>query len=625
MIGYLLRAVLVATALAAPRGRIEPITLRPAEDLLFFGDSISCPWAGNYTTLVECYLRTRLPGMALSVANVSWPGETARGALARFSRDATPVHPTLVVLGFGMNDGIRDESRAAADETMLAVFRNAQEALAGRVKALGARPILLTTSCVDYREPDRASVAQGAGRIGSPPPEGYQSNHELDVFPQYNATLALFSDQTVRLADRLGLACIDIFNAMIAIQRAMKRGADRTSLSSDSIHPNAAGYLVMTYLVLRNLAAPRTVADIVVGAGGGVTATPGTVDRVTPSALGPSFRLRPATLPFYVSPESREALSLVPFEAELNPFTLRAAGRNPGAPGWLYCDDRLIARCSGRELAAGVDLALLDGAPWAAKFLKLQAEVVSIGDKFRDLWRDALPIEGAADQMAPPVEELSPAPDGFSSLLRPPRSLTTAQVRAWAAASRALSRIAAPGAYQIALKDHDPLLRPAERPVMLEGWEGDNPLLWGIAETHGALRAGADAPSQGAQHLRLVPDRVKPRRIAAVSLCQPELNLSRASAFALDVRVPSARGPITVTLTLSSSSSSRRMIAAPVTPVAGTWTTVAFESRDATWGRSGSGGPTHANRISSIGLAFESSGTGSLPDVIDVDNLRVTR
>jgi len=89
-----------------------------------------------------------------------------------------------------------------------------------------------------------------------------------------------------------------------------------------------------------------------------------------------------------VPPEARPALRLVPLEDEVNRFRLRADVGTAGAEKWAVAVDGVTAGTFTRsELAAGVDLALLDRAPWGEAGRRLWEAARYRWEKHFEAWR----------------------------------------------------------------------------------------------------------------------------------------------------------------------------------------------------------------------------------------------
>ncbi len=316
-----------------PGATPAPVELRDRETIVFFGDSIT--EQNLYTAYLETFLLSRFPGKKLAVFNLGWSGDTASGGNKRFARDVAPVQPTLVFVNFGMNDG----GYKAYDEATLRNYLAAQGALADTIRQAGAREVLFTTSPVD----DVLRKDQGV----------------------YNGTLSRMARALSGLAAERGLPVIDLLAPMLDVQRRAKERDPAFTMIPDTIHPNAVGHLVMAYLALRRIELPREVGEIVVE-GGKVRVSGATGAGAVTEGGGVELDLPLPFLPFYVPKEARPAFDLVPFEQELNRFRLQVTSASPGQSFVLSVDGKTSGVFTSEELARGVDLALLDGAPWTA-------------------------------------------------------------------------------------------------------------------------------------------------------------------------------------------------------------------------------------------------------------------
>jgi lysophospholipase L1-like esterase len=130
----LLSSLLFAAA-AGPASPV-PVQIGDRETIVFYGDSIT--EQNLYTAYLETFLLSRFPKKDLAFFNLGWSGDTASGGYKRFARDVLPVHPSLVFVNFGMNDG-----------GYKAYWRTRSGRPApGRCSS---RPLRLTTSCARTR------------------------------------------------------------------------------------------------------------------------------------------------------------------------------------------------------------------------------------------------------------------------------------------------------------------------------------------------------------------------------------------------------------------------------------------------------------------------------------------
>jgi lysophospholipase L1-like esterase len=331
-----------------------PVGLRDRETIVFFGDSIT--EQNLYTAYLETFLLSRFPDKELAVFNLGWGGDTASGGGKRFARDVAPVQPSLVFVNFGMNDG----GYKACDESTVRTYLAAQAALADTIRQTGAREVLFTTSPVDEA---RRKDLRG-----------------------YNDTLARMADGVGRLAAERGLPLIDLLHPMLGVQQRAKERTAGFTMIPDAVHPDAAGHLVMAYLALRRIEAPRQVGEVVVE-GEHVHAQGATVARAAARDGGVEFELTLPFLPFYVPEDARPALDLVPLEDELNRFRLQVKAGQGAEPLVLSVDGRTAGVFTREELARGVDLALLDNAPWAAAGRTLWETAQFRWKQHFDAWR----------------------------------------------------------------------------------------------------------------------------------------------------------------------------------------------------------------------------------------------
>jgi lysophospholipase L1-like esterase len=381
-----------------------PVALGDEETVVFYGDSIT--EQNLYPAYLETFLASRFPSKAIASFNLGWSGDTARGGTRRFARDVAPVEPTLVFVNFGMNDGGYKPFQQRVYDAYLA----SQRELADEIAKTGARQVLLTTSPID---PDRR-------------PDG----------AAYNEMLARMADGVIRLGAELGMPVIDIFHPMLDLQRLAKEKQPGFTMIPDSVHPDPVGHLVMAYLAMRRIDAPRVAGEITLEDGDVVAAGGASVSAVSARYGGTELAVELQFLPFYVPPEARPALELVPLQDEVNRFRLRADVGAAGADAWvLSVDGTTAGTFSPKELAAGVDLALLDEAPWCVAGRRLWQAAQYRWEKHFEAWR----------RMA-----LGPSPTMLPAL--PTFSPFAAAQRAHAdAMGRGLQALAAPGRYRLLL------------------------------------------------------------------------------------------------------------------------------------------------------------------------------
>ena len=383
--------------------RFAPVLLGDEETIVFYGDSIT--EQNLYTAYLETFLLSRFPEKKLAAFNFGWGGDTASGGHKRFARDVGPVKPSLVFVNFGMNDG----GYKAFDEPTFRNYMAAQRALADDVRAAGARQVLFTTSPID-------DVLRRDGGV-------------------YNETLSRMAWGVVSLARERQLPVIDLLHPMVEVQRLAKEKSASFTMIPDTVHPDPAGHLVMAYLAMRQIEAPRRVGTIVVD-GATVTAEDGaTVANVAAGEGRVDFDLQIPFVPFYVPREARRALELVPLEDDLNRFRLRAKAPAGADKLVLSVDGRTLGAFGRAELERGIDLALLDGAPWAQAGRTRWEAAQARWKKHQEAWRQ-MGIEKPAAMM--------PGLASFEPLARAQRAYADD-------VGRALGSLARPRPYHVRL------------------------------------------------------------------------------------------------------------------------------------------------------------------------------
>jgi hypothetical protein len=139
-------------------------------------------------------------------------------------------------------------------------------------------------------------------------------------------------------------------------------------------------------------------------------------------------------LPFYVPPAARKALELVPLENELNLFRLRVADATEES--WVVSVDGVtLGSFAGPALKDGIDLALLDKAPWCVQGRMLWDAAQARWQKHFEAWRRM-----GLDKPATMMPDLA----SFEPLVQAERAYADDL-------GRALGRLARPRTYHVGL------------------------------------------------------------------------------------------------------------------------------------------------------------------------------
>ncbi|MEK7477132.1 MAG: SGNH/GDSL hydrolase family protein [Candidatus Coatesbacteria bacterium] len=538
----------VAADASAPDALIQ---LRDAETVVFYGDSIT--EQNRYASLIETFLVSRCPTKNLVFHNYGWSGDTARGGNARWDRDAAFVKPTLVFVDFGMNDGAYTEF----GDWILDAYLPPQRALADRIRTGGAREIMLTNSCIDWHE-------------------------DAGWYEKYNETLERVANATLALGRELGSPAVDIFHPMLEVQGRFKAKRPSGTFTPDSIHPNAMGGLVMAWAVLKRLDVPRVVADVTVPGRTGAT----------------EFELAPPSLPCYVPKEARGALEFVPFEDELNRFRLTVPGWPAAAPCHLAVNGRPVAKLTAAEMAGGLDLALLDDAPWSRRGRDLFELAGYRHDVHMEAWRSSGLGAPAAAKDLPGFDAARRAREDFVAQL----------------AGR-MRDLAKPALYRIRLST-TPVFGMAKGQLrLIEGWEdpdGDHGFAWDESVVAGTTTADH---TEGATAATLTFDLALYQWPGLYFNFPYPQDFGKATTVAIDFLAP-AGSKLAVTLDVGAGDKKKeKKAAAGPRPVpAGKWTTVTFKLKD----------PDRA-LAAAKGWSLGFSGTPTGRTTVLIDNVRLIR
>jgi lysophospholipase L1-like esterase len=250
-----LLASLIVLSLAArtfaatpPPQALSPVEGLPAHArVLVLGDSITQD--GRYVTFLEYYLNRLAPGAGCDVISIGLSSETVSGltekssnnprpwALERLDRALHTVKPTVVLACYGMNDGIYHPS----DPARLAAFTDGLRIFIAKVRATGARLVLITPPVFDPLPLKGKVVPATAAEFGY--------GH---FFEGYDGVLAEFAAAEVALHID-GVTVIDLHTPMAAALAAHRLQDPAFSFAQDGVHPGDLGHLVMARVIAGGL------------------------------------------------------------------------------------------------------------------------------------------------------------------------------------------------------------------------------------------------------------------------------------------------------------------------------------------------------------------------------------
>jgi len=215
--------------------------LRDGDRVVFYGDSITQD--GGYARLVEEFAATRFPGWDVRFYNAGVGGDTVAGGWAgdateRLKRDVVDLHPTVVTIMLGMNDGGYKPYDA---ETFSAYAEGYRSIVATLKKELpGVRLNLIRPSPFD-------DVTRAPG-----------------FDPGYDDVLRRFGCYVTALAARERVAVVDFHTPLNrGLSTVLPSGeALARQLLPDRVHPSDAGHMVLGAALLRAWGAPSLVSRV---------------------------------------------------------------------------------------------------------------------------------------------------------------------------------------------------------------------------------------------------------------------------------------------------------------------------------------------------------------------------
>jgi len=335
-------AGLFGLALLSPLCAADPVptAFQNGDVVCFIGDSIT--HSPKFHSYIYLYYLTHFPERQIKFVNAGIAGDSAGGAVSRLEWDIFPHKPNVVSIMLGMNDVNRglygkekpDQNNLKQREAALNNHKQNMIKLATLLKErLNPRFIFCTPSPYDQT----------------------LVNNTPNLFG-VNDALVKCGEYARELAASLGGGIVDFNGPMTEINQARQKiRSTWTIIGPDRVHPGDAGHLVMAYLYLAAQKVPAPVSTIAIADGQATKADNATVTEVKQSPEQVSFTATEKSLPFPVEASAKEALQLMPVEADLDEQTFSAKV----APGtWkLRIDDQAVGEFDAADLAKGVNLA----------------------------------------------------------------------------------------------------------------------------------------------------------------------------------------------------------------------------------------------------------------------------
>jgi len=306
------------------------------------GDSIT--HGGWYIRYIDFYYLTRFPNEKITVVNSGANGEASGQFLKRYSLEVASLHPDVVSVMYGMNDGglpfyAPDAKFSEPLDTLksrsIDIYEKNLKTVVQQLLKDKIQVIVLTPSPYD----DSAKIRY--------------ANHD-----GYNTALGQIALRAKKVAQELGVPMVDFYTPMQKINQE-KQAADPayTIVGMDRTHPGPVGHLVMAYQFLKAQNAPADVARFSIkGTNGTVqNAINCQIDQCKVAGGSLTFQYSANAIPIPFERWAQPALKMVPFTVDLNREIFQVTDLPAGAYE-LQIDGQLVRTCTSQELAAGVNL-----------------------------------------------------------------------------------------------------------------------------------------------------------------------------------------------------------------------------------------------------------------------------
>ncbi|MEN9575524.1 MAG: hypothetical protein RL514_3379 [Verrucomicrobiota bacterium] len=331
------------------------LVLKQGDRLAICGDSIT--EQKMYSRVMETYLTVCVPELEITARQYGWGGETASGFLGRMTNDCLRFKPTIATTCYGMNDhGYRPY-----EERIGKTYLDKSTAIVRGFKANGVRVIQGSPGCVGTKNNPGWDAA------------GVESK---------NLNLAELRNLGIGIAQSEQVGFADVFWPMLTagVTAQQKYGTNYAIAGKDGVHPGWAGSFTMAYAFLKSFGLNGEIGTITVDLSAGkATASKG--HEVVSAKVG-EVQLKSSRYPYCATgsltndSSIRSAMTVIPFNQELNRLTLVAKGGT--AKSYKVTWGAEARTYSAEQLAKGVNLAA-DFAvnPFSEAFGKVDAAVIA--------------------------------------------------------------------------------------------------------------------------------------------------------------------------------------------------------------------------------------------------------
>jgi lysophospholipase L1-like esterase len=224
---------------AEPQAPISKLELEDGDSIVFLGDSITHQCL--YTQYVEDFFYTRYPKIRLKLHNSGVGGAKAWDALQRFDDDVAKYKPKYVTVLLGMNDG----RYVGYNDEYFQTYRQDMTQLIGKLKAIKAKPIVMTPTMFDSR-------AARAGKRQRAP----------ETLELYNSVLAYYGTWLREVSVENGFGFVDMYSPLNNLTLAARKKDPNFTLIRDAVHPDPPGQVVMAFAIIDDMGLKGAISNI---------------------------------------------------------------------------------------------------------------------------------------------------------------------------------------------------------------------------------------------------------------------------------------------------------------------------------------------------------------------------
>lgn len=360
----------------------------------FIGDSITHATytSVNYVNVLQLYYLSRFPQKEVEFRNLGAAGYKVSDILSIYNQDPAFRGINKAVIMLGTNEailGISPEKYIGNMEKLIGKLK--EDGLLGEDILILSPPICDETCSMNY------------GKSGKPR-------------WAFESRLLAYMDMLESKTAEWGVGYLDIHTPMQQLTEEIQREDKSNTLTTDCIHPNAAGQMLIASCILQSQGADDgPLSGIFVPEEGEAGAVRGELTDFYRGEMGICFTFQPETLPmaateellqFQSSLEAADTLYrdlLAEQPALLFRQQLQVMGLSEDAFYKVYLGENDLGTFSGRELAEGINLAASENHPmqmsmqqideWSRKRHK---EIV----KYRNIWVE-IAMQRATYEKAP--------------------------------------------------------------------------------------------------------------------------------------------------------------------------------------------------------------------------------